>query len=141
MRQFPGLAMLMLLLANMAFGFFLHEHDSLHFIWILAIAYITLECAILSVAWRSAHQIILKGFKSDVGYTLMALGIASFAVVVVAWIQISAYFLMLWAAALLLRIRLYTQRVGNLPAFMILLIISLTGLGLSWAPPLLAALY
>ena len=137
MLQNPAFSMLLLLLANLVFGLFLQEHQSLQIHWIIAIGYIALECGILSIAWRPTRDFILLGFKSDMGYSLMAVGIAAFAVVVVAWIQISSYFFMLWAAALLLRIKLYTYRVNAAVSFLIMLLVSLLGLGISWVPALI----
>ncbi len=136
MLQNPVFSMLLLLLANLVFGLFLQEHQSSQLYWIIAIAYIAVECGVLSIAWRPTRNFILLGFKSDLGYSLMALGIASFAVVVVAWVQISSYFFMLWAAALLLRIKLYTYRVNTAVSFLIMLFVSLLGLGASWLPTL-----
>ncbi len=136
MLQNPVFSMLLLLLANLVFGLFLREHQSSQLYWILAIAYITLKCGVLSIVWRPTRNFLLLGFKSDLGYTLMAVGIAFFAVVVVAWIQISSYFFVLWAAALLLRINLYTYRVNTILSFLIMLLISLLGLGASWLPTL-----
>ncbi len=137
MLQNPAFSMLLLLLANLVFGLFLQEHQGSQIHWIIAIGYIALECGILSIAWRPTRDFILLGFKSDMGYSLMAVGIAAFAVVVVAWIQISSYFFMLWAAALLLRIKLYTYRVNAAVSFLIMLLISLLGLGISWVPVLI----
>ena len=133
-QGFPLLSVLMFCLANMAFGFFLHNYDFPNFAWILAVAYIFLECSALSVAWRPARDLALLGFQSDVGYTFMALAIASFAVVVVAWIQISTYFLMMICAAVLLRVKLYTRRGGPIASFLIMLAAALTGFGISWLP-------
>ena len=132
---FPGLSVLMLLLANMAFGFFLHNQDSHESVWLLALIYVFLECGALSIAWRPARDLVLMGFRSDVGYTCMALAIASFAVVVVAWIQVSTYFLMMLSAAILLRIKLYTRRGGPIMSFVVMMFASLAGLALSWLFP------
>lgn len=136
----PLLSALLLLLANMAFGFFLQ--DSLQgssgalLVWLAAIAYIIIESSILSIAWRPTRNFILMGFKSDIGYTMMALGGASLAVVLVVWIKISSYFLMMIASALLLRIKLYTRRGSEVISFFALLSVSLLGLGISWLPTL-----
>lgn len=135
--RFPGLSVIFLLLANMAFGFFLHEINPSDFVWIIAIAYIVLECSILSIAWHQTSEFVLMGFQSDVGYSLMALAGASLAVVIVAWIQISTYFLMMLAAAMLLRIKLYTRRGSAFSSFVIMLTVSLAGLAISWLPTLL----
>ncbi|MGB7084914.1 MAG: hypothetical protein WBD47_05135 [Phormidesmis sp.] len=136
MQPFPGFSALLLLLANVAFGFFLQEQGSSEIGWAIATVYVIFECSILSIAWRPARNFILMGFKSDVGYSLMALAGASFAVVVVCWVQISTYFLMMLAAAMLLRVNLYTARGGPMFSFVIMLIVSLAGLAISWIPAL-----
>ena len=133
---FPILSVLMLLLANMAFGFFLH-HYQFHIVsWVLAATYILFECSVLSIAWEPARDFMLMGFRSDVGYTCMALAIASFAVVVVAWIQISTYFLTMLCAAILLRVKLYTRRDGTVVSFIVMILASFGGLAISWVPEL-----
>jgi len=125
----------MLLLANMAFGLFLHrEYDSATYAWLAAIAYIIIECSALSIAWRPVRNFILLGFKSDVGYACMALVGASLSVVVLVWFQISTYFLMMLSAAMLLRIKLYTKRGGPIVSFVVLLVTSLSGFALGWLP-------
>lgn len=135
--RFPGLSVIFLLLAHMAFGFFLQEIETHSFGWAIAIAYIVLQCSVLSIAWKPARNFVLMGFKSDVGYSLMALAGASFAVVIVAWVQISTYFLTMLAAAILLRIKLYTRRGKALTSFLIMITVSLTGLAISWIPALI----
>jgi hypothetical protein len=136
--RLPLLSTLLLMLTNMAFGLFLHSTygPQSYFVWSLALLYTVIECSALSIAWRPTRDFILLGFKSDVGYSLMALAAASFAVVLLAWIRISSYFVGIIAAALLLRINLYTRRGGTVISFLILLIVSLLGLALSWIPTL-----
>ena len=123
----------------MAFGLFLHGRGSSELVWMLAIIYIVIECSILSVAWEPTQRFLLLGFKSDMGYTLMALASASLAVVIVAWAQISSHFLVMIAAAMLLRVKLYTGRAGAVPAFLLMSAVSLAGLALSWLPTLVEA--
>ena len=135
--RLPGLSDIILLLANMAFGFFLQDLETSTLGWAIAVFYIVVECSVLSVAFARARDFVLLGFKSDVGYTLMALAAASFAVVIVAWVQISTYFLTMLAAAVLLRIKLYIRRSQSLFAFFVLVITSFVGLGLSWLPVLI----
>lgn len=132
--RFPWISVCLLFLANIAFGLFLHELEMAPVAWGLAIAYIVLECGIISIAWKYARNLILLGFKSDVGYSFMALAGASFAVIIVAWVQISGYFLVMLAAALLLRVDLFTRRIGTVFSFAMLVIISLLGLAASWIP-------
>lgn len=132
MRAFPWVSICLALLANIAFGYFLHEFSLSGLTWTLAIIYVFLQCGILSIGWKLVHGFLLLGFQSAVGYTFMALAGASFAVVVLAWARISSYFLVMIATALLLRVDLYTRRVGTKRSFMIMLIVSLIGLGISW---------
>ena len=72
------------------------------------------------------------GFNSDVGYSLTALLAASLAVVIVAWVNITSYFLVMLAAALLVRVDLFTRRIGTLLSFILLLAVSWLGLTISW---------
>ncbi len=131
MKKLPWLSSLLLLLAYMGFGAFLHASHSSDFIWWLALGYAVLEAALLTIVWKPLRNFLLLGFQSDVGYTVMAFVIASLAVVVVSWIQIFIYFLVMLAAALLLRVELLTRNVGNSLAFVTILVLSLMGLGMS----------
>ena len=132
MRAFPWLSICLVLLANVAFGSFLHEQKISGFTWSMAVVYIVLQCSVLSIGWRSFRKFVLLRFKSDIGYSCTALAGASLAVVIFAWAQITSYFLTMAAAALLLRIDLYTRKIGVKRSFVIMLIVSLVGLGISW---------
>ncbi|MEM8503652.1 MAG: hypothetical protein AAF716_10935 [Cyanobacteria bacterium P01_D01_bin.1] len=132
MRAFPWVSISLVLLANIAFGSFLHESQIAWLTWSIATSYVVLQCGVLSIVWRPVRNFLLLGFKSDIGYTLMALAGASFAVLILVWVRVSSYFLVMIAAALLLRIDLYTRGVGTRWSFAIMLVVSLTGLGISW---------
>lgn len=134
MFSFPWLSSLLLLLSYLGFGTFLHHHNSSELIWMFAISHALLEAAFLSVAWKPVRGLFLMGFKSDVGYSIMALALASLAVVIVVWIQIFAYFLVMLAASLLLRVDLLTRDISNLLSFLTLSLIAFAGLALSWIP-------
>ena len=131
MKKLPWLSSLLLLLAYMGFGAFLHARHSSDLIWWLALGHAVLEAALLTILWKPLRNFFLLGFQSDVGYTIMALVIASLAVVVLSWIQIFVYFLVMLAAALLLRVELLIRDVSNSLAFVTILVLSLMGLGLS----------
>ncbi len=131
MKKWPWLSLLLLFLAYMGFGAYLHSRQSADFIWWLAVAHAVLEAALLTILWKPLRNFLMLGFQSDIGYTAMALVSASLAVVVVSWIQIFIYFLVLLAAALLLRVELRIRDVGNSLAFVTILMISLLGVGLS----------
>ncbi|MEM9484533.1 MAG: hypothetical protein AAGA83_12665 [Cyanobacteria bacterium P01_F01_bin.116] len=131
MKKLPWLSSLLLLLAFMGFGAFLHSRHSPDLIWGFALTYAAVEAALLTIMWKPLRNFFLLGFQSDIGYTVMALVIASLAVVVVAWIQIFVYFLVMLAAALLLRVELLIRDIGNSLAFVTILLLSIMGLGLS----------
>ncbi len=135
-HAFPWLSPLLLLLANLAFGLFLRRRGISEVVWIVAIAYILFECSVLTIFWQPFRDLMLKGFKSDVGYTVTALLAASFAVVLAVWANISSYFLVMLAAGLLLRIDLFTRRIGPRPTFAVLVATSAAGIALSWLPTL-----
>jgi len=132
MPAFPWLSICLVSLANVAFGTLLHESQIAWLTWSVATGYIFLQCGVLSIGWRPVRNFILLGFKSDIGYTSMALAGASLAVVILAWARVSSHFLVMIAAALLLRIDLYTRRIGVKRSFLIMLVVSFIGLGISW---------
>lgn len=131
MKKWPWLSLLLLLLAHMGFGAFLHSRHSVDFIWWLAVAYAVIEAALLTILWKPLRNFLMLGFQSDVGYTVMALVTASLAVVLVSWIHIFIYFFVMLAAALLLRVELLIRNVGSGLAFVTILLVSLMGVGLS----------
>ena len=137
--RFPWISICLLFLANIAFGLFLHDREISIVTWWLAIADIILEFGIISIAWNYVRKLILLCFTSDVGYSVMAVAGASIAVIIVAWVQISGYFLVMLAAALLLRVDLFTRRIGTVFSFIALLVISLLGLTASWIPIAISA--
>ncbi|MEL6136426.1 MAG: hypothetical protein AAFR42_03305 [Cyanobacteria bacterium J06628_6] len=132
MFKLPWLSALLLILACVAFSAWLTRQGSDLSGWYSAIAYTIVQAACLSIGWKPVRRLFLLGFKSDVGYSIMALFSASLAVVIVVWIQTVSYFLVMLAAALLLRVDLLTRDIGNLLSFMVLTLISWLGLGLGW---------
>lgn len=137
MRNSLWLSAVLLVLATLAFGLFLHRYDSSEITWLLAVLYTVVQCSALSIFWKRTRNLVLLGFHSDVGYIIAALAGASFAVVILAWVQISSYFLVMFAAALLVRINLFTLRIGLRLSFIFLVVASFLGLALSWTPLLL----
>ena len=132
MLKLPWLSMVLLLLANVAFAVWLVQQDWDMNVWYGAIAYTTFQSALISIAWKPAQRLFLLGFKSDMGYSILALLSASLAVVIVVWIQTVSYFLVMLAAALLFRVELLTRDIGNVLSFMTIALFSWVGLGLGW---------
>ncbi|MEN8444903.1 MAG: hypothetical protein AAFV85_16390 [Cyanobacteria bacterium J06634_6] len=131
-HAFPWFSPLLLMLANLAFGMFLHSSGISDVLWMLAITYIIFECSVLTIVWHPFREALLKSFKSDAGYTVAALLAASFAVALVVWANISSYFLVMLAAGLLLRMDLFTRRISARLTFIVLVTTSAVGIALSW---------
>ncbi|MEO0541070.1 MAG: hypothetical protein AAFZ80_09430 [Cyanobacteria bacterium P01_A01_bin.105] len=130
MLKLPWLSMVLVMSAYVAFAVWLMGYGDQA--WYGAIAYAVGQAALLSIAWQPARRIFLLGFQSDVGYSIMALLSASLAVVIVVWIQTVSYFLVMLAAALLLRVELLTRDVGNVLSFIVITLFSWMGLALGW---------
>lgn len=135
MAKLPWLSALLLFLSYLGFGAFLHSLHSADLVWWLAAAYAVVAAASLTIVWKPIRNVFMLGFKSDVGYTILALVSASLAVAIVAWIWIFVYFLVTLAASLLLRVELLVRNSGNSLAFVIIVLISLAGLGVSRFAP------
>ena len=135
MLKLPWLSMALVMLANIAFAAWLEQQDwnlGQFNIWYGAIAYAAIQAALISIGWRPTRSVFLQGFKSDFGYSVLALLSASLAVVIVVWIQTVSYFLVMLAAALLFRVELLTRNIGNFLAFIAITLFSWAGLGLGW---------
>ena len=68
MKKWPWLSLLLLLLAHMGFGAFLHSRHSVDFIWWLAVAYAVIEAAVLTILWKPLRNFLMLGFQSDHGF-------------------------------------------------------------------------
>lgn len=135
----PWLSWLLLLLAYITFGQFLHESgaDTSLYGWVIGVVFAIALAAIMTIFWKPSQKILLLGFKSDAGYSIMVLGLASLAVVAVVELRFFSYILMLVAASLLARVDTLLIAVNTQVAFLILTFLPLLGLALSWLPLLL----
>jgi hypothetical protein len=136
MKGFPWLASVLLILAFLVFGEYLGTQSS-QLLWLLAATHAITEAALLTIAWKPLRNLFLLGFQSDVGNSIMAILGALVAVAVFAWIYIFAYFLLMLAASLLVRIELVTRGVHKGLAFLLMSALSLLGLALGWGLVLL----
>lgn len=126
------LSFLILLIAYMTFGWFLKSEQASQLSWILSVTFAFTQASILTLLWRPAREFALLGFQSDAGYFVMVLCLASLAVAALAWVQVFVYFLVMVAAALLVRVDLLAMEFGNVLSFLALSIIPILGLALSW---------
>jgi hypothetical protein len=128
----------LLILAYATFGQLLHHGNVGQSIWLATLGFLVLKALFLTLCWRPLRDLALQGFKSDIGYSLMVLGLASLAVIAVVYFRAFAYTVVLVATALLVRMDCLIDSVDDRLACLILIVLPLVGLGLSWLPTLLS---
>lgn len=133
----PWLSWLLLIVAYLTYGQFLHSSSAQSYVWFLSIGFAIALAAIATFLWVASRRIILMGFKSDAGYSIMVLSLASLAVVAVVEFHIFAYILVLVAATLLLRVDCLIANFSEATTFTLMTVCPLLGLAVSWAIPLL----
>lgn len=129
----------LMVLAHITYGGFLHDRDANPTAWVVSVVLAICGAAAVTLCWPLIRRVILLGFQSDVGYFIMALTLASLAVVAVTQVQLFAYFAMLVAVSLLARVDNLIAGLRDAIAFLWLSGLALLGLALSWLPVLLAA--
>ena len=134
MPKLTGFSHILLLVSYMTFGWHLHSAAATRFAWVMTVCFVIALAGMMTTLWKPVKSFALLGFRSDVGYFVMVLLSASLAVLVLSWVHFFAYILVMIAASLLVRIEARTLDLSNLPTFLILVGLSITGLGLSWLP-------
>jgi hypothetical protein len=127
----------LLTLAYATYGQLLHNYDSSQLMWWVTLAFVVIKASVLTLLWRPVRDFVLKGFKTDVGYSIMVLALASFAVLAVTQFRTFAYMVVLITAALLVKVDCLVDGMGDRLSFFTLVSLSLVGLGISWLPFLL----
>ncbi|MEM6520918.1 MAG: hypothetical protein AAF722_16475 [Cyanobacteria bacterium P01_C01_bin.70] len=126
-----------LVLAYATYGQLLHANDANRYHWLATLAFIVFKAGVLTLLWRPVRNFVLKGFKTDVGYSVMVLVLASMAVVAAVYFRTFAYMIVLVATALLVRVDCLIDSFGDRLSFLMLVLLALLGLGISWLPLLL----
>lgn len=127
----------LLILGYATYGQLLHSNASDDYMWWVTLAFMVVKSGILTLVWRPVRDLAIKGFQSDVGYSVMVLALASSAVLAVVQFRAFAYFIVLVATALLVRVDCLAQGMGDRRSFITLVLLAMMGLGLSWLPVLL----
>lgn len=127
----------LLLLSYATYGQLLHSNDSSQFIWLVTLAFVVIKAGVFTLLWQFVRDFVLKGFKTDVGYSVMVLVLASSAVLAVTQFRTFAYVVVLIAAALLVKVDCLIDGMSDRLSFITIVLLSLIGLGLSWLPTLL----
>ncbi len=127
----------LLIVAYATYGQLLHNYDSGPMVWWITLAFVVIKASVITLLWQPVRDFVLKGFKTDVGYSIMVLAFASFAVFAVTQFRTFAYMVVLIAAALLVKVDCLVDGMGDRLSFVTLVLLSLVGLGISWLPFLL----
>ncbi|MBE9158611.1 hypothetical protein IQ265_17490 [Nodosilinea sp. LEGE 06152] len=127
----------LMVLAHVTYGGFLHDRNAGPTAWLVSVVLAICGAGAITLFWPLIRRVILLGFQSDMGYFVMALSVASLAVVAVTQFQLFAYFSMMVAVSLLARVDNLILGVKDTAAFFLLAGLALLGLALSWLPQLL----
>ncbi len=130
----PWLSWTLLVLAYATYGRFLHDGDASALRWAFSGGFVIAISGVVTILWVPTRRIILLGFKSDVGYAIMVLTLASLAVLAVVQIRVFSYFLVLTAVSLLARVDTLISNLPPILAFLLMTCLALVGLGVSWIP-------
>lgn len=135
----PWFSCLLLVVAFATYGGYLHSVETDHWHWLFNLGLVVLLAAVATFFRSFVGWVVLSGFNSDLGYLLLALGLASLAIAVVSEFRLIACWTLLVAATLLVRVDLLVARLNNSLAWVSLVVLCWLGLGLSWLPHLLTA--
>lgn len=128
----PWLSAVLLLAAYLTYGGFLHSISASSLEWGITIVFAIALSAICTIGWKACRNLVLLGFQSDLGYLLMALLVASLAVVAVYQFRMFTNLSLLVAVSLLTRVDMLIARMHTIHAFLGMVSLSLLGLGLAW---------
>lgn len=132
--QAAWVSWVLLVLAYITYGRLLHQAEASVTVWLVSLGFILIKASIFTLLWHPARRLMLLGFKSDVGYLVMVLVLASLTVLVVVQFRAFAYIVVLVATAMLVRVDCLIQQRGDRWTFLVLLGLPLVGLGLTWLP-------
>ena len=130
----PWLSWSLLVIAYATYGRFLHDGEASTLRWVVSGGFAISISGITTILWVPTRRIILLGFKSDIGYAIMVLSIASLAVLAVVQIRVFSYFLVLSAVSLLARVDTLISDLHPILAFLLMTCLACLGLGISWLP-------
>ena len=132
-KKFPWSSLAILFVTYSTFGWNLSSSEVSLIDWILAVVTTFFLAAALTAPLAHAKTLVFRWFRTDVGAFISILTAAFFSVVVVAWLHLFATGLVLISAGALARLDIQTSGFKKWPAFWIMTIISLTGLGFGGA--------
>ena len=128
----PWLSLFLLLLVNINLGWVLSQSAAGWLGWVLTITSILLIAEVVASPWELIKTVTTRWLKSDTRAFLSVILSAFCAVLVLAWFHISAHLLLLIVATSIGRLDLQETDYQDIQAFLILAILSVSGLCIGW---------
>ncbi|MGB3516520.1 MAG: hypothetical protein WBA43_08690 [Elainellaceae cyanobacterium] len=130
MTKLPWLALGLLLLAYTTFSWFLYAAHVTWLAWAAVLVFTLAEALLLTTFSKGVRALIRSWLTSDVGYFTTIICAAFLVVIALVWVRIFSYVVMVLAAELLARLELQQWQQSRWRSFVILSLVSFTGLGL-----------
>ncbi len=141
LKKLPLLSLSLLLVAYISFGWFLSNprypelkvyQMSISIPMVFAIAWIWIICSAFISPLDNFNRFITRWFKSDTVAFMSIFMMAILATLILFWLHVFLHILTIIAAEALARVDVQTAGYKSWQAFVILLLVSLTGLFLGW---------
>ncbi|NER39592.1 MAG: hypothetical protein F6J93_37585 [Oscillatoria sp. SIO1A7] len=126
------LSLFLLLLVNINLGWVLSQSGAGLLGWLLTIASILLIAEVVASPWELIKNVTTRWLQSHTRAFIGVILSAFCAVLILTWFHISAHLLLLIVATSIGRIDLQETDYQNIQAFLILAILSVSGLCIGW---------
>lgn len=128
----PWLSSVLMMASYMTYGGFLFQSSASLLVWGVSLGCTAVFAALCTICWKPCRRILIQGFRSDLGYVVLALLTASLAMAAVTRFRLVACLLMLVAATLLTRVDMLIAQFSNRKTWFCMVLLALLGFGLSW---------
>ena len=130
MKKFPWLALILLLAAYATFSWFLYASNVTWLAWTGVLVFTLAEALLLTTFSKGLRILIRTWLTSDIGYFTTIVCSAFLVAIALVWIRVFSYVLVVLSAELLARLELQQRRCNRWQSFVVLTVVSFTGLGL-----------
>ncbi|MBW4561614.1 MAG: hypothetical protein KME32_10755 [Mojavia pulchra JT2-VF2] len=128
LKQVPWVSLILLLLSYSTLGWVISETNPRDFVWLILVLAVLVFIGSLTTPWYKLANFSNVVFKSSLRTFLSSVLLAFLFFVVVAWFRLFLDTLLIISAAILAKIDFQTAGFKQWQAFLILSILSLTGL-------------
>ncbi|MBD2092939.1 hypothetical protein H6F67_24120 [Microcoleus sp. FACHB-1515] len=129
MKKLPWLSLALLLAAYTTLSWLLYRLNVTWQLWAIVLGLALTQAFLLTTFSHGVQQFLEKWLRSDLGYFSVILLLAMLGVFFLAWFHFFGHLLVLLAAEILARLDLRRAGYTRVQALMILVLVSLLGLG------------